>query len=59
MKKLFTFFAISAIVLGMASCGDGNEPEASDFQIEVQALYDRARVVVTPPANNEKSISGG
>jgi hypothetical protein len=29
MKKLFTFFAIGAIVLGMASCGgnDGNVPE--------------------------------
>ena len=29
MKKLFTFFALSAIVLGMASCGDGNDPEAN------------------------------
>lgn len=26
MKKLFTFFAITALVLGMASCGDGNDP---------------------------------
>ena len=29
MKKLFTFFALSAIVLSMASCGDGNAPEAN------------------------------
>ncbi len=27
MKKLFYFFAMSAIVLGLASCGDGNDPE--------------------------------
>lgn len=27
MKKFFYFFTLSAIVLGMASCGDGNDPE--------------------------------
>ena len=26
MRKFFSFFAIAAVVLGMASCGDGNEP---------------------------------
>ena len=28
MRKFFSFFAIAAVVLSMASCGDGNEPEA-------------------------------
>ena len=26
MRKLFSFLAMAAIVLGMASCGDGNDP---------------------------------
>jgi len=27
MRKLFSFFAMVAVVLGMASCGDGNNPD--------------------------------
>jgi len=27
MRKFFSFFAVAAVVLGMASCGDGNEPD--------------------------------
>lgn len=48
MKKLFSLLAIGAIVLGMASCGDGNSPEVikgiageyveGDFKIEMTDL---------------------
>ena len=51
-KKFFSFFALSAIVLGMASCGDGNEPEVNDFQFKIQALSTKARVYVTPSKKN-------
>lgn len=50
MKKLFTFFAISAIVLGMASCGDGNEPDpkTAGFQFKVEALSTKVQCTVMP-----------
>jgi len=48
-KKLFSFFAISAIVLSMASCGgnDGNVPVAGNITIKAQALSKKAHFVVT------------
>lgn len=48
MKKFFSFLAMSAIVLGMASCGDGNEPEVQNFQFQVKFLSSKADVTVTP-----------
>lgn len=49
MKQFLSFFAIGAIVLGMASCGEGNDPqpEAKDFQFKVTALSNKAQVEVT------------
>jgi len=47
MRKIFSIFAIAAVVLGMASCGDGNEPDASKFQIEVQQTVGEALITVT------------
>lgn len=38
MRKLFYFFALSAIALGMASCGD--EPEAKNFNIKITKVSD-------------------
>ena len=46
MKKLFNFFVMAAVVLGMASCGDGNEPDASKFQIKVQQIVGEARISI-------------
>lgn len=49
MKKLFTFFAISAIVLGMASCGDGNEPEQGPFTLEIKEVtHYYVKFTITP-----------
>ena len=37
MKKIFSFFAIAAVVLGMASCENGgnggNDPEVTEFKV--------------------------
>ena len=44
MKKFFSFFAITAVVLGMASCGDGNTP--SDPK-PVYTVYDKTTHVMT------------
>jgi len=56
MRKLFSFFAMAAIVLGMASCGDGNDPNNPNtpFKLEVQNLTDEsADIVVTPASDAE------
>lgn len=56
MKKLFTFFAISAIVLGMVSCGgeNGTEPEVKvpEFQYSIEALPKKAHIVVRANEQN-------
>lgn len=52
MRKIFSFVAIAAVVLMMASCGE--EPESKDFTFKVQALSENARLFVAPPANNQK-----
>lgn len=49
MRKLFYFLALSAIVLGMASCG--NEPEMDALQIEVKPLSTQVMVCITPADN--------
>ena len=43
---------MSAIVLGMASCGEGNEPESKDFQFKIEALSTSAHYIVTPVNND-------
>lgn len=49
MKKLFTFFALSALVLGMASCGDGNDPQNDQFDIQFSDVTSiTATITVTP-----------
>ena len=50
MKKLFNLFAIAAVVLGMASCGDGNNP-GTTFQIDLQQIVGAVHVTVTPTDN--------
>ena len=35
MKKFFSVFVIAAVVLGMASCGDGNDPEVARQVVEL------------------------
>ena len=47
MKKILSFFAIGAIVLGMASCG-GNEPEVKDFDFLISALAHSVHIDITP-----------
>ena len=48
MKKILSIFAISAIVLGMASCGgDEPAPQAKKIQLEVTALSTKTRIVAT------------
>ena len=44
MRKFFSFFAMAAVVLGMASCGDGNTP--SDPK-PVYTVYDKTTHVMT------------
>ena len=49
MRKLFYFFAITAVVLGMASCENGGEePVVNGFQIQVEALSTKVHVMITP-----------
>ena len=48
MKKIFSFFAICAVVLGMASCGDGNDPHLKNYKISAIGIgEDSIHVEVT------------
>ena len=53
MKKILSFFALSAIVLGMASCGDGNEPSNVSFNIQVKDLDAFSGTVCINPSNKD------
>ena len=63
MRKFFSFFAITAVVLGMASCGDGNTPadpiDQQAFTFRLARLGDvAASVVITPTDPTTEYISG-
>ena len=55
MQKLFYFFAMAAMVLGMASCGDGNTPvnpiDQQAFTFRLARLGDVAAAVVITPTD--------
>lgn len=53
MKKLFYFFALSAIVLGMASCGDGNDPDNKKFQFSANIRNNTINVKVNSADPNK------
>lgn len=54
MKRFFYFFALSAIVIGMASC-DGNDPANKKFQITgTLDNYHHAIDVTVTPVNQNK-----
>lgn len=55
-KKLFYYLALSAIVLGMASCG-GEEPEVKDFRFTIEALSTKAHIVVKPDKQDTYFLS--
>ena len=40
MKKIMSYFAICAIVLSMASCGDGNVPEVKVHKSKIEGCLD-------------------
>lgn len=50
MKKFFSFFVMVAVVLGMASCGDGNNP-GTTFKIDLQQIVGAVHITVTPTDN--------
>ena len=50
MRKLFSFFAITAVVLGMASC-NGNEPSQKAFAFRLVRYGDMAAEVCVTPTN--------
>ncbi len=50
MKKVFNLFAVVAVVLGMASCGDGNNP-GTTFKIDLQQIVGAVHITVTPTDN--------
>lgn len=54
MKKILSLFAISAIMLGMASCGDGNDPEVKNIKFKVTALSSHTYVELFP--SDEKTF---
>ena len=59
MKKLFYFFVMAAIVLGMASCGDGNTPEQEPFALKlVRQSETMLEVTITPVDNKAPYIFG-
>ncbi len=53
MKKIFYFFAITAVVLGMASCGDGNTPEQAPFAFKLVRQSDALLEVSLTPVDNK------
>ena len=53
MKKIFSFFAICAVVLGMASCGDGNDPQASQFDLVLNNISWNQVTFSITPANDQ------
>lgn len=49
MKKFFSFFAIAAVVLGMASCENGNEPSKPTFTVTFLAdAQNMSSMTITP-----------
>ena len=50
MRKLFSFFAIAAVVLGMASCGQ-NEPSQKAFAFRLVRYGDMTAEVCVTPTN--------
>lgn len=57
MKKIFSFFAICAVVLGMASCGDGNDPQASQFDLVLNNISWNQVTFSITPANDQIEYS--
>lgn len=55
MRKIFSFLAIAAAALMMASCGD--EPESKGFKIQIEALSTKVHVVVTAQKQNAYFVS--
>lgn len=61
-KKFFSFLALSAIVLGMASCGDGNDPEvnnAPEGAINGKFTVDEGKQVYFSKGNLRAIFYGG
>lgn len=55
MKKIFYFFAVAAVVLGMASCGGENDPHLKNYKIRAIGIgEDSIHVEIT--ANNPNKL---
>lgn len=64
MKRFFYFFVLSAIVSGMASCGDGNDPKpeidnAPEGAISGKFTVDEGKQVYFAQGNLQASYDGG
>ncbi len=55
MKKFFSFFAIAAVVLGMASCGEGNEPEVARQSVELSV--DKTELILKGAARTSDNFT--
>lgn len=53
MRKFFYLFAIAAVMLGMASCGDGNTPEQAPFALKLVRQSDALLEVTITPVDNQ------
>ena len=53
MRKFFYLFAIAAVMLGMASCGDGNTPEQAPFALKLVRQSDALLEVTITQVDNQ------
>lgn len=53
MKRLLSFFALSAIALTMASCGGENDPEQEPFALKLVRQSDALLEVTITPVDNQ------
>ena len=55
MRKIFYFFVIAAVVLGMASCGDGNDPEVARQAVELSV--DKTELILKGAARTSDNFT--